>query len=93
MDCARNREARPRWREHHQRVVIGNVNHIWIDGKDLDIPFGRDDIDVAIRCQIAEGPGTLAHPLHGKLKIEGDMKIFWQNLRALSWMLARMRPN
>ena len=26
---------------------------------------------------------AMAHPLHGKLKIEGDMKIFWQNLRAL----------
>jgi hypothetical protein len=36
---------------------------------------------------------AMAHPLHGKMKIEGDMKIFWQNLRALSWMLARMRPS
>ncbi len=36
---------------------------------------------------------AMAHPLHGKLKIEGDMKIFWQNLRALTWMLAKMRPN
>jgi hypothetical protein len=35
----------------------------------------------------------MAHPLHGKLKIEGDTKIFWQNLRALTWMLAKMRPN
>ena len=31
---------------------------------------------------------AMAHPLHGKLKIEGDTKPFWQNLRALSWMLA-----
>ncbi|HLX98927.1 MAG TPA: hypothetical protein VKR62_09520 [Roseiarcus sp.] len=36
---------------------------------------------------------AMAHPLHGKLKIEGDTKIFWQNLRALTWMLAKMRPN
>jgi hypothetical protein len=36
---------------------------------------------------------AMAHPLHGKLKIEGDTKIFWQNLRALSWMLAKMRPS
>ncbi len=36
---------------------------------------------------------AMAHPLHGKMKIEGDMKIFWQNLRALRWMLARMRPS
>jgi hypothetical protein len=34
---------------------------------------------------------AMAHPLHGKLKIEGDIKIFWQNVRALTWMLARMR--
>ena len=36
---------------------------------------------------------AMAHPLHGKLKIEGDTKVFWQNLRALSWMLAKMRPS
>ena len=34
---------------------------------------------------------AMAHPLHNKLKIEGDTKPFWQNLRALSWMLAIMR--
>jgi hypothetical protein len=34
---------------------------------------------------------AMAHPLHGKMKIEGDTKIFWQNLRALTWMLALMR--
>lgn len=34
---------------------------------------------------------AMAHPLHGKLKIEGDTKPFWQNLRALSWMLDIMR--
>jgi len=34
---------------------------------------------------------AMAHPLHGKLKIEGDTKPFWQNLRALCWMLAVMR--
>ena len=34
---------------------------------------------------------AMAHPLHNNLKIEGDTKPFWQNLRALSWMLAVMR--
>lgn len=34
---------------------------------------------------------AMAHPLHGKLKIEGDTKPFWQNIRALSWMLELMR--
>lgn len=34
---------------------------------------------------------AMAHPLHGKLRIEGDTKPFWQNLRALFWMLAIMR--
>ena len=34
---------------------------------------------------------AMAHPLHGKLRIEGDTMIFWQNLRALFWMLAIMR--
>ncbi len=34
---------------------------------------------------------AMAHPLHGKLRIEGDTKVFWQNLRALFWMLALMR--
>jgi hypothetical protein len=34
---------------------------------------------------------AMAHPLHGKLKIEGDTKPFWQNLRALTWSLDLMR--
>lgn len=34
---------------------------------------------------------AMAHPLHGKLRIEGDTKPFWQNLRALFWMLDIMR--
>lgn len=34
---------------------------------------------------------AMAHPLHGKLKIEGDAFLFWQNLRALAWMLDLMR--
>ena len=34
---------------------------------------------------------AMAHPLHGNLKIEGDTKIFWQNLSALTWMLSLMR--
>jgi len=34
---------------------------------------------------------AMAHPLHGRLKMEGNTKIFWQNLRALAWMLDVMR--
>lgn len=34
---------------------------------------------------------AMAHPLHQNLKIEGDTLVFWQNLRALTWMLAVMR--
>lgn len=34
---------------------------------------------------------AMAHPLHGSLQIEGDVKVLWQNVRALTWMLARMR--
>ncbi len=34
---------------------------------------------------------AMSHPLHGKVRIEGNTKMFWQNLRALTWMLERMR--
>lgn len=34
---------------------------------------------------------AMAHPLHGRLKMDGDSKVLWQNLRALTWMLDRMR--
>jgi hypothetical protein len=34
---------------------------------------------------------AMAHPLHGRLRIDGDVKVLWQNLRALTWMLDRMR--
>lgn len=34
---------------------------------------------------------AMAHPLHGRLRMEGDVKVLWQNLRALTWMLDRMR--
>ncbi len=34
---------------------------------------------------------AMAHPLHGRLKIEGDVKVMWQNLRALTWTLDLMR--
>jgi hypothetical protein len=34
---------------------------------------------------------AMAHPLHGRLKMDGDVKVMWQNIRALTWMLARMR--
>jgi hypothetical protein len=34
---------------------------------------------------------AMASPLHGHLHIDGDAKVLWQNVRALTWMLARMR--
>ena len=34
---------------------------------------------------------AMAHPLHKQLVIEGNTLPFWQNLRALTWMLALMR--
>jgi hypothetical protein len=34
---------------------------------------------------------AVAHPLHGRLRMDGDVKVLWQNIRALMWMLDRMR--
>ena len=34
---------------------------------------------------------AMAHPLHGSLSVDGDIKAVWQNMRALFWMLADMR--
>lgn len=34
---------------------------------------------------------AMAHPLHGRLRIEGDQKVLWQNLRAVTWALDLMR--
>ena len=34
---------------------------------------------------------AMAHPLHGRLTLEGDQKVLWQNMRALCWALDRMR--
>jgi hypothetical protein len=34
---------------------------------------------------------ALSHRLHGRLKIEGDVKVMWQNLRAFSWDMDLMR--
>ena len=34
---------------------------------------------------------AMAHPLHGRLQIEGDVKVMWQNLRAFTWTLDLMR--
>ena len=34
---------------------------------------------------------AMAHPLHGRLRIEGNQKVLWQNLRALTWALDLMR--
>ncbi len=34
---------------------------------------------------------ALSHPLHGRMRVEGDLKVMWQNLRALTWALDLMR--
>jgi hypothetical protein len=34
---------------------------------------------------------AMAHPLHGRLQIEGDQKVLWQNMRAMFWAFDRMR--
>lgn len=34
---------------------------------------------------------AMAHPLHGSLSVDGDVKAVWQNMRALFWMLSDMR--
>jgi hypothetical protein len=34
---------------------------------------------------------AMAHPLHRQLQIEGNQLIFWQNMRAMHWMLSLMR--
>ena len=34
---------------------------------------------------------AMAHPLHGRLQIEGDVKVMWQNLRTFTWTLDLMR--
>ena len=34
---------------------------------------------------------AMAHPLHGRLTLEGDQMVLWQNMRALCWALDRMR--
>lgn len=34
---------------------------------------------------------AMTHPLHGRLRAEGDLKVMWQNLRALTWALDIMR--
>jgi hypothetical protein len=31
---------------------------------------------------------AMASPLHGYLQIDGDAKVPWQNVRALTWMLS-----
>jgi len=34
---------------------------------------------------------AMAHPLHGRVTLEGDQMLLWQNMRALMWALDRMR--
>ena len=34
---------------------------------------------------------AMAPPLHGRRVFDGDVKVLWQNLRAFTWALDRMR--
>jgi hypothetical protein len=34
---------------------------------------------------------AMAHPLHGRLRMEGNVKVLWQHLRPMTWMLDHMR--
>ena len=34
---------------------------------------------------------AMAHPLHGRVTLDGDQMVLWQNMRALMWALERMR--
>jgi hypothetical protein len=34
---------------------------------------------------------AMAHPLHGRLRMEGNVKVLWQHLRSVTWMLDHMR--
>jgi hypothetical protein len=34
---------------------------------------------------------AMAHPLHGRLRMEGNVKVLWQHLRSTTWMLDHMR--
>lgn len=34
---------------------------------------------------------AMAHPLHGRVTLQGDQMVLWQNMRALMWALDRMR--
>ena len=33
---------------------------------------------------------AMAHPLHGRVTLEGDQMLLWQNMRALMWALDRI---
>lgn len=34
---------------------------------------------------------AMGHPLHGRVVMEGDQMVMWQNMRAFTWALDRMR--
>jgi hypothetical protein len=34
---------------------------------------------------------AMGHPLHGRVTLEGDQMVMWQNMRAFTWALDRMR--
>jgi hypothetical protein len=65
VDRAPNREPWARRREDDKRIVIRYIKHVWIDREELDIPSGRDHIDISIRGQITVSPRQLPHPLNG----------------------------
>src|SRR5580698_4702470 len=54
------------WRtKHHERVVIRHVDVRRIDGQNLDIAVGFDDVTIRIRLQVAVLARLSAQTLHG----------------------------
>ena len=69
----------------------------FVQGKIADF---SDEIGPETCYQLAvKGPATswdndiwaMGHPLHGRVTLEGDQMVMWQNMRAFTWALDRMR--
>lgn len=86
-------------KEYHVSVREGRIERI-TDNLSADTPwkFGLRGPRESWEKFIQQVPPpmyndiwAMAHPLHGQLQVDGDLKVLWQNMRALFWMLALMR--
>ena len=86
-------------KEYHVSVREGRIERI-TDNLSADTPwtFGLRGPRESWEKFIQQVPPpmyndiwAMAHPLHGQLRIDGDVEVLWQNMRALFWMLALMR--